>query len=516
MIRTLLFAMTAVALCFCSSKTEQNNDASLGSISFTPNGSAEAQPHFEKGLLLLHSFEFDDARTNFIKAREVDPDFVMAYWGEAMSHNYPLWSQQQTEKGIDVLMALGADEKARTVRAQSELEKDFVRAVCVLYESAEDKLDRDVKYYEFMRGMHEKYPDNVEVAAFYALSMLGSSPERAPEVYEKSAKIAQSILEENPAHPGALHYLIHSYDDPGHAHLALGAANEYSQVAPDAGHALHMPSHIYVALGMWDEVVSSNIASWNANEKRKERLDLDNDALNYHALQWLMYGHLQKGENEEARKLLGDMLTYHNTLSSKRARAYVTMMRAGYLADVPNYDDPVATFEVQDSDLNVTLRATNFFTRGMTAYVANDAQAMRTIIDEMSELSDSEEKRLMQRGAAMCSGVSWASQLPTRTDVDNARVMELQLEGLHATLLGDQASAGRWLSQSVVLEDKTSFLFGPPTVTKPAHELYAQWLLERGSLSKAQEHIELALVKTPGRRQLLLMQEEVASKQASI
>ena len=130
-----------------------------------------------------------------------------------------------------------------------------------------------------------KYPEHHEVAAFYALSLLGSSKSRKDDDnYEVGAKIAQSIISENPHHPGALHYLIHSYDDPDHATLALDAANRYSKVAPDAEHALHMPSHIFVALGMWDEVINSNIASYEASVVRMKKKELDNDARGYHAM----------------------------------------------------------------------------------------------------------------------------------------------------------------------------------------------------------------------------------------
>ncbi|MCF6223634.1 MAG: hypothetical protein L3J34_07890 [Flavobacteriaceae bacterium] len=154
-----------------------------------------------------------------------------------------------------------------------------------------------------MKKLNLKYPDNHEVKAFYALSLLGSvSDGRDDEIYGKGAKIAQGIIEENPNHPGALHYLIHSYDDPKHANLALDAAYSYAKVAPDASHALHMPSHIFVAMGMWDEVVKSNENSYQASVNRMERKKLDNDARGYHAFHWLEYGYLQQNRFEDAKK----------------------------------------------------------------------------------------------------------------------------------------------------------------------------------------------------------------------
>ena len=508
--------MTMLALLVACSNTTKPSEATLGSISFTPTGAEDALPHFERGLLLLHSFEYDDARKHFIKARDIDPDFVMACWGEAMTYNHPLWSAQYNDDGVEALNRLAPTPEERQAKAQTGLERDFMIAVDILFTGEGDKLDRDRKYYEHMKEMHRKYSDNNEVAAFYALSILGSSPERDPEVYERGAVIAQGILKENPEHPGALHYLIHSYDDPAHAHLALNAADNYSVVAPDAGHALHMPSHIYVALGMWDEVISSNIASFEASNKRKEKLDLDNNARNYHALQWLMYGYLQRGENEKARDLLADMQVYHDELPSSRARAYLTMMRAGYLADVDDYSDPIVEVTVNDTDLNVSIRAMNLYVQGRNAYLDKDPDALQATIDTMANIRGSEYNRMMQRGAAMCSGVNWTAQLPTETDVNNAHIMEMELEALRAVLNTEEAAAQEWFEKAVALEDETSYMFGPPTVAKPAHELYAEWLLAQGQFAKAKEHVDLALEKTPGRRVTVLLKDKIESRASTI
>ena len=247
----------------------------LGVVSLEVTGNFKAATHFEKGLLLLHSFEYKDARESFQEAQNADPDMAMALWGEAMTHNHSLWSEQDYDDAKPVIEKLNALDISNC----SDLEKDFIAAVKVLYEPKTDKLERDQNYKAFMESLHQKYPDNHEVAAFYALSLLGSVPEgRDEEVYGQGAVIAQGIIEENPNHPGALHYLIHSYDDPKHAKLALSAADAYAVVAPDASHALHMPSHIYVAMGMWDQVISSNIASYEASLKRMERKGLDNNA----------------------------------------------------------------------------------------------------------------------------------------------------------------------------------------------------------------------------------------------
>lgn len=268
----LFYILTCVVL-FVQCKEKQSlslEEVSLGDVNFAVTGSDEALPYFQEGLLLLHSFEFEDAAEKFVKAQQIDSSFVMAYWGEAMSYNHPLWRERYSEDGIAALEKLAGTKEERLSMAKTTIEHDLLEAVEILY-SEGDKKEVDMAYKNQMENLYKKYPEHHEVAAFYALSLLGSSKSRKEDDhYELGAKIVQSIIDENPQHPGALHYLIHSYDDPDHATLALDAANSYSKVAPDAEHALHMPSHIFVALGMWDEVINSNIASYEASVARME------------------------------------------------------------------------------------------------------------------------------------------------------------------------------------------------------------------------------------------------------
>ena len=291
----------------CNEKKQtplDDKDSTLGVISINVTGADEAQPSFENGLLLLHSFEYEDAREAFIEAQTIDSSFAMAYWGEAMSYNHSLWQRQEREDAILAMEKLAPARESRAALLQTDFERDLFEALEILYGEG-TKYDRDVAYSNFMEHLAHKYPDNHEVSALYAVSLLGSSRNgRDEKLYNKTAQIAQGIIKENPHHPGALHYLIHSYDDPEHAHLAEIAADRYSKVAPDAAHALHMPSHIYIALGKWNAVVKSNIASWNAGVKRMKVKQLDNDARSYHALNWLQYGLLQRGEYALAEKLL--------------------------------------------------------------------------------------------------------------------------------------------------------------------------------------------------------------------
>jgi len=376
----------------------------------------------------------------------------------------------------------------------------LIRAVNILFGEGNDKLARDIAYSDYMRTLFLKYEGNQEVASFYALSILGSAPERDSVTYGRGAVIAQGILKENPEHPGALHYLIHSYDDPDHAHLALDAANKYSVVAKDAGHALHMPSHIYVASGMWDEVVSSNIVSVAASDERRVRLDLDNDARGYHALQWLMYGHLQRNDIAEAKNILTDMKGYHDELPSARARAYLTMMRAAYLVDSQDWDGEAVRYEVDDSDLNISIRGVNKFVAGMSAFQGEDSESLRATISEMADTRKAEYKKMMQRSSATCSGVNWTNQLPSQTDINTAHIMEMQLKALDAMLTDDMQTAEKWLKESIDLEDNTAYSFGPPSVVKPAHEMYGEWLFAMHRSQDGIVQFAKAFSKAPGRR----------------
>src|SRR5688572_25203201 len=289
-----IFFLGSIVLIVCCSSPVKKNDV-LGELTFDVTGSEAANVHFMRGHLLLHSFEYEDAAEAFRQAQQEDSTCVMAFWGEALTYNHPIWQEQDYEKGKTALEKLGINHAERIEKTSSELERDFLKATDILY-GVGTKPERDKAYADFMGSLYEKYPGNHEVASIYALSLLGSvSVGRNDETYQLSAKISQKILKANPTHPGALHYLIHADDDPMHARDALVAANEYALVAPDASHALHMPTHIFVALGMWDKVIDLNEQSWRSSQERKSRKNLTNDQLGYHSFHWLEYGYLQKG-----------------------------------------------------------------------------------------------------------------------------------------------------------------------------------------------------------------------------
>jgi hypothetical protein len=284
--KKLVCILAFAAIISCRQKEATTNG--LGIVELQVYGNELAQPHFEKGLLLLHSFEYEDSREEFLNAQEADPEMAMAYWGEAMTYNHSIWSEQDYESGFAVVQKIDSMDHLDNLSSD---ELGLLEAVKILYKPKTPKNDRDIAYRDYMKSLYEKQPNNNELAAFYAISLLGSVAEgRNDSIYGLGAEVSKKVLKTNPNHPGALHYLIHSYDDPAHAKLALDAADAYAKVAPDASHALHMPSHIYVALGLWDNVISSNVNSYQASLNRMERKKLGNDARGYHAYHWLEYG----------------------------------------------------------------------------------------------------------------------------------------------------------------------------------------------------------------------------------
>jgi len=495
-----LIFFSAILLCFISCNNSQDSKNQLGEVRIDVSGTSKAKSLFEKGLLLLHSFEYEDAREAFQEAQEIDPEMPMAYWGEAMTYNHSLWSEQDFEEATEVLA------KLKNFDYQSNcnpMELDLITAVHLLYTPKMDKPTRDMTYSEYLAKLSEKYPKNHEVAAFYALSLLASVEEgRDDEIYGKGALIAQGILKENPKHPGALHYLIHSYDDPGHATMALDAAHAYSKVAPDASHALHMPSHIFVAMGMWDNVIASNIDSYQASLNRMIRKELDNDARGYHAFHWLEYGYLQNNQKEKAKAMVQEMKEFAQENPSIRARVHMVFLKGTYLAETSEWNSEIADIPVDISDLNISIRSQYHFLDGMKAYANSDVKQLETVITKMENDIDRGSYVLTYGSSNLCSNVS--REEATQTDLVESKIRLNQLKGLQANISSNFTSSEEFFLESIALESSISYSYGPPHIQKPTHELYADWLLVQKRYSEAETQYKLALKLAPKRRLLML------------
>ena len=271
----------------------------LGTIVFPNSGKPEAQAAFLRGMLLLHNFAYPQAEKGFVEAQKIDPKFGLAYWGQAMTYNHPLWNQVDVEAGRRVLQDLRPLAAAATPR-----ERGYIEAIEALY-GAGDTTARNYAYESAMERLARAYPKDIEAQVFWALSILGSREWH--QLDERRSVRAAAILEElfptHEDHPGVLHYLIHAYDDPVHAPLGLRAARRYANVASSAPHALHMPSHIFLQLGMWSETSRSNEAAYSLSKEWKQQ--------DMHSLHWLEYSYLQQHRYADAKRLLAEATGDH-------------------------------------------------------------------------------------------------------------------------------------------------------------------------------------------------------------
>jgi len=249
--KRILLACAIAAVALPLTVLGQAPATELGTINFPSSAKPAAQPAFLTGVKALFNFEFDIAYDAFQQTEKADPDFALGYWGEAMSFNHPLWAQQDLASARKVMERLAPTAAWRSAKAPAGKERMLVESLDVLF-GAGDKLSRDVAYADSMRKIHEKYPADDEITTFYALALLGTARPGDKSIRNamQAAALAQDVFARNPNHPGAAHFIIHSFDDPDHAILALKAARAYSKIAPSAAHALHMPSHIFVQLGM--------------------------------------------------------------------------------------------------------------------------------------------------------------------------------------------------------------------------------------------------------------------------
>jgi tetratricopeptide (TPR) repeat protein len=462
----------------------------VGDVAFANSGKAEAQATFLRGLALLHNFEYPTAAEMFRKAQELDPAFAMAYWGEAMTYTHPVWFQQDAEAARAALQRLGATPAERRAKAPTEREKDYLRAVDVLYGEGA-KNDRDFLFAEAMASLHARYPDDVDATAFYALSLLGTAHEgRDFAIYMRAASLLEEVFPAHLHHPGVLHYLIHSYDDPVHAPLGMRAARLYGAVAPDAGHALHMTSHIFVAMGMWDDVIDANRrAIAVVNRQRAERSKPNQDCGHYPT--WLHYALLQKGKFDEARKALE--LCRASAFPAKfesagpgdsrqnRLDAFAEMRAAQVASGQPSGDAVTIAADVDAPGARFTIA----YGDALAAAQRGDAVALKAAVATLHALHGDVAAK-----AAQESNPSYRIR---------AEVMVAEADALQLIAAGKSAEAIAILEEAAKGEKSMPFEFGPPVVPKPVAELLADQLLGAGRAADAVAAYRSVLQRTPGR-----------------
>ena len=482
-----------VIIAFAVGGTARPASGQLGTVSFANSGAPAAQPAFLRGLALLHNFQYPEAAAAFRAAQKIDPGFAMAYWGEAMTYNHGVWREQDSLAARAVLARLGATPAERLAKALTAREKDYLRTLAVLYSNVGTKPGRDSAYAKAAAQLAKTYPDDVDAQLFHALSLLSLFP-RTDSTYLRAGAIAMKVMRAHPQHPGALHYVIHAYDDPAHARLALDAARRYSKVAPNAAHAQHMTSHIFVALGMWDDVVVANEAALRTDDSRAGGVTTAAPNCRHYAM-WLQYAYLQQGRLADARRMM-DACRAASTGSPDAAAGYGEM-RLRYVIDV---DEPGR--EVIGGPGNKHWPAlVQFILDFATAYDAlrrGDTAGVRPMIDRMREARRSISGAMAKRMPEM---------------VDAMAVDEDELRALRLLRRGRNDDAIALLRRAAAADDAIPFMFGPPAVPKPPHELLGETLLSLGRAGEARHELELALARTPG-RSLTLMALSRASRAA--
>jgi tetratricopeptide (TPR) repeat protein len=494
-LRDSLLALTLLTCSFAlahdgshkAADEQTRSDRVLGKLDFpTSTQSAEAQAAFEQGMLLLHLFEYSFAEAEFQRAQAIDPDFAMAYWGEAMVHNYPVWDEQAPDKARAVLDKFAATPDARAARITSAREQDYFESLEILYGPAEGrapKTDRDHAYERFLGGMAKRYPDDHEVRLFYALALMGShAGVRDIPAYMESSALSQSVFYANREHPGAAHYLIHGVDDPIHAPLGLEAARALYIMAPDAGHSLHMTSHIFNALGMWEDVVIANTNAVRvSNEMRAERGKPSSNV--GHGNFWLLYGLLQQGRQSDAKVLLtaayeettaiGEPPSGRMILDPDNDRVgSLVQMWARYMLETEGNDPAVGQWQFNTSDafdpnLNVLY---------VNAMLAENSGDIQKHIAKFLKLKAELREDVMAQ----------PEQLPFNLlYLDRLDVIEQQLKASLARANGKGYTALEYAREANRLESEMPFSFGPPFVDYPSAQLLGELALHLGEHEEA-------------------------------
>ena len=472
------------------------NAQELGSISFSTSGAAAAQPRFIEGVKDLHSFEFDEAAEAFHQAQQLDPNFALAYWGEAMSYNHPLWAQLDLPAARKALERLAPTLEGRLAKAHTEKEKAYLEAVNELFYAPGDKLARDNAYSDAMARLYQRWPEDHEVSIFYALSLLGAvrPGDKGFRRQALAASIAFTVFQQNPNHPGAAHFIIHAFDDPDHAILALPAARVYAKIAPAAPHALHMPSHIFVQLGMWQDVAASNIVAHKAAVDLIERMHLPEGREDFHTLSWLEYANLMLGKFDEAKKNvdLAKQAADRNPKNVNIGQQYHTML-ARYILETGKWEKiPLEaakeTASEHDSMPGMPGMGARYSGEGAWIFIAGLSAAK---LGDPNEAEHARDRLSAMRKSVESGGDAYAAK--------PFAIMENEVASAAQLARGQKDEAVRLAKQAADIESTLAAPSGPPEPIKPALEFYGEVLLDAGRNAEAAAAFQQGLLRTPKR-----------------
>ncbi|MGE0157902.1 MAG: hypothetical protein AB7T31_00745 [Gemmatimonadales bacterium] len=461
----------------------------VGSLDFPTSATGLAQRHFLRGVAILHSFGWKQAREEFHAAQEIDPDFAMAYWGESLAYDHPLVSQMDPTEPRAALARLAPTTAARLAKAPTARERGFLAAVEILWGEG-DHVARRIGYMRAMEQLYDSYPDDVEVAAFYALSMLSAaaamrteSPairsglEESERLAVRAGAIALELFAHHPDHPGAPHYVIHAFDDPVHARLALEAAHRFSEIAPAVSHARHMPTHIYIQLGMWALVSRQNESAYQAARELWMPGDDMGDAI--HALDWGQYGDLMRGDYLRAASWIRRAeIMVEGGFWGRKDRGPANAPRAVSTLDLVQARYVVDTEEWRIRPVTASSSVHELLATALSAYHLGDAETLRNA----------------EAALATPSGARGGS----------TSIVHAEVAALLAASMGDTVAATRHMDEAEAQVAALPPPNGAAAPIKPVHELYGELLLDLGRPDLAAEKFETSLRLMPNRPRSLL------------
>lgn len=453
----------------------------LGKVNFPISCSAEAQPVFEKGLALLHSFQYLEARQTFEEAEKLDKTCAMAHWGKAMSFYQQLWDfpdERHLKEGRTEI------ETAQKLHPKTVKEQGFLTAAAAFYQddSKLTHVERQKAYSAAIEKLRQQMPDDVEVGSFAALSLVALANEDVDSLnnQKKAIAILDPLFEKYPDHPGVAHYLIHAADRPELAPLGLAAARRYAAIAPDSPHALHMPSHIFARLGLWQDSIESNIAA-SASAARAAEQHKAEAHYQTHAMDYLNYSYLQTGQEAKAREVIAQMGHVVGASDQMKAehRAYLAARTALELHRWKEAADLPVPDVVQDQ------KDSTYWAKAIGAARNGDLASAEEDLKELAKSVEEREARARKDGYPVSKEKA--------TDLREA-------EAWLAYRQGKTEEALQELTAAVEHQEKS----GGESVIIPAREMLADMLTEMNRSSESLAEYETVLKNAPNRFDALL------------
>jgi tetratricopeptide (TPR) repeat protein len=475
---TTLFCLLALSFAVNIHAAELDR---IGTFDFPTSGSAAAQEHFIRGVGFLHSFGMTQAQREFRRAQELEPDFAMAYWGEAFTYQHPFFGQKDDGPG-NALMRLGATSEERLAHAPTEREKGFLRAAEAYALTVGGMAERRTAWMHAMAALYEKFPDDDEVKAFYAASMLAAATVEGADrdrINMRAGALALGLFKKNDNHPGAAHYVIHAFDDPIHAPIALEAATAYADIAPAVSHARHMPTHIFIQHGMWQEVSLWNDSAFNAGLELWQPGDATGDM--NHSSDWGQYGDLQLGDlNKSEVWIQRGQLVVDNDPNNARAMGTLKTMKARHIIESKQW---------QKQPFSDDLDATELLALGLSAANLGDLALANQVVAKLQ------------------------SMLAARPDSVNLQLIHhevaaltLHKESMQQSMVDvtKRQQAIDLIQEAMTIKESQRPPNGAATPLKPVHELAAEMMLEMGRHDEAAQLFAVSLQRLPNRPWSLL------------